>query len=121
LALGRNYPFNGIVSSGVAQVVLANPDVTWETTTKSDIGLEAGFLNGRLNIEFDYFHELREDILRSVNLPWTVGALQAPIANLASVKNNGWEFSANYLENFGDLRFSAGFNVTHVRNVVVKI
>lgn len=121
LALGRNYPFDGIVSSGVAQTSLANPNITWEMATKTDIGFEAGFLNGKLNIEFDYFNELREDILRNVNMPWTVGALAAPLANLASVRNRGWEFSANYRASISDLHLSAGFNLTYVKNIVTKI
>jgi TonB-linked SusC/RagA family outer membrane protein len=121
LALGNNYTFNGVVSSGVAARILANPDISWETATKTDIGFEAGFLDGRLNIEFDYFNELREDILRNINMPWTVGALEAPTANLASVRNRGWEFSANYAHTTGDLHLSAGFNVTYVKNIVTKI
>ena len=121
LSLGSDYYFNGQPSSGVAQTAVSNPDITWESATKTDVGIEAGFLQNRLSIEFDYFNDLRQDILRNINLPWTVGDLAAPAENLASVRNKGWEFSTNYTQNFGKLRLSGGFNVTHVTNEVVKI
>jgi len=121
LSLGSDYYFNGQASTGVAQTAVSNPDITWESSIKTDVGIEAGFLQNRLSIEFDYFDDLRQDILRYINLPWTVGDLVAPAENLASVRNKGWEFSANYTENAGKVRLSGGFNVTHVTNKVVKI
>lgn len=122
LSLGSNYYFNGAVSPGAAQTALSNPDITWETAKKTDIGLEAGFLHNRLNVEFDYFNELREGILQNIKIPTTVGNLGAPPENLASVRNKGWEFGTNYTQNITkDLKLGAGFNVTHVRNRVEKI
>lgn len=121
LSLGRDYYFNGVVSSGVAQTAVPNEAITWETAEKTDIGLEAGFLKNRLSIEFDYFNENRKGILRNINLPWTVGALAAPAVNLADVNNKGWEFNTNYTHEFKDLRVSGGFNITHVKNEVTKI
>lgn len=122
LSPGQNYSFSDQVVGGIAQISLHNPNIKWETAKKTDIGLEAGFMQNRLNIEFDYFDEVRDGILRNLNIPWTVGGFNSgPATNLASAKNSGWEFNANYSNNINALKLSGGFNVTYVKNKIIKI
>jgi len=121
LNLGRLYDFNSQITGGIAQTVLDNPNITWETSTKKDVGLEMGFFQNKLSIEADYFNEQRSGILQSLNIPWDVGNLTPPTVNLAGVNNQGWELNANYKQNIGQLKFNAGFNVTHVRNKVTNV
>jgi TonB-linked SusC/RagA family outer membrane protein len=118
---GAIYDFNSQIIGGVAQTILANPNITWETSTKRDAGIEMGFLQNKLNIEVDYFDEDRSNILQTLNIPWIVGNLTPPPVNLASVNNKGWEVNANYTQNIGKLKFNVGFNVTHVRNKVTYV
>ena len=115
------YDFNSQIIGGVAQTILANPNITWETSTKKDAGIEMGFLQNKLNVEVDYFDEQRSNILQTLNIPWIVGNLTPPPVNLASVNNKGLEINANYTQNIGKLKFNVGFNVTHVRNRVTYV
>jgi len=121
LNLGRIYDFNSQITGGIAQTALDNPNITWETSTKKDVGLEMGFFQNSLSIEADYFNEQRSGILQSLNIPYDIGNLSPPTVNLAGVNNQGWELNANYTQNIGQVKFKAGFNVTHVRNKVTYV
>ncbi len=121
LNLGRLYDFNSQIIGGVAQTTLSNPNITWETSTKKDVGLEMGFFQNKLSVEADYFNEQRSNILQTLNIPWTVGNLAPPTVNLAGVNNEGWELNTNYKQNIGEFKFNVGFNVTHVRNKVTDV
>lgn len=71
-----------------------NPDLKWETTTQWDIGLDAGLLNGRLNISMDYFNKLTDGLLLQKTIPDYNGG-GSKWVNLGSVNNTGFEFSIN--------------------------
>lgn len=119
--LGQNYDFGGQIVGGTAQTALSNPNITWETSKKTDVGLDAGLLNNKLNITLDGFHENRSNILQQVVIPAIVGNLTPPYVNLAAVTNHGWEASANYADKIGGLRFNIGFNVGYAKNKVTYV
>ncbi len=76
--------------------VIANPDIHWETARKRDIGVETGFFNNLLKINFDYFIENRSDIFVTGSdrfIPYYFGANPVS-ANIGKVNVNGWEFEA---------------------------
>ncbi len=119
--LNQNYSFGGSVVSGIAQNSLANADITWETTTTVNVGLDAGLLNNKLNFTFEYFKRTTDGILFEQQIPRFLGNKSAPTVNLAEVINDGWEVSANYNGKLGDdLYFSIGGNVTKLRNKVSR-
>jgi hypothetical protein len=75
---------------------LGNPNVTWETATKSNIGLETHLLNDRLSITYDHYHEHRKNILSyKGTIPGIVQATLPPY-NLGEVKNWGDEIELSY-------------------------
>jgi TonB-linked SusC/RagA family outer membrane protein len=117
--LGQNYSLGGNVTSGIASTAVVNSDIKWETTTSSNVGVDAT-LFGKLNVTAEYFHRLTDGILIGMNIPKTMGDKSNPVVNLAEVVNQGWELSANYQDNLGDLTFSLGFNVSNVQNEVTK-
>lgn len=121
LAFARFYPFNEQIQTGIAQMSIVDQNIKWEVGTKKNIGFDAAFLKSKLNVTFDYFKDDREGILRQIQIPDFIGIRNAPTKNLASVSNKGWEMSAGYNDHIGSVQFSAGFNVTHVRNEVVNI
>ncbi|WP_183564088.1 SusC/RagA family TonB-linked outer membrane protein [Mucilaginibacter sp. SP1R1] len=121
LSLGTIYDFNSQIAGGVAQTILANPNITWETSTKKDAGVEMGFLQNKLSVEVDYFDEQRSNILQTLGIPWIIGNLTPPPVNLASVNNKGWEINTNYAQNIGKVKFNVGFNLTHIRNKVSDV
>ncbi len=81
---GQNYPFGGVVVGGVAPVYGANPDITWETTTETNFGLDADFLNNKFTLTADYFIKNTDNILYNLPVGGVYG-LSAPVQNTASV------------------------------------
>lgn len=119
--LGQSYSYGGSLVGGAAQTNLPNPDVTWETSKQTDIGLDLSLWKGKLQLVTDYYVKLTEDILRPINISSTVGALSPPDVNLASVENKGWEFLLTHRNKIGDLSYSASANFTSNKNKVVDL
>lgn len=120
LNAGAPYAYN---SSDIAPGIkpasqLGNPDLKWESATQTNIGLEFGILNKRLNFTVDYYHKKVEDMIFTLQLPMTSGS-SVTAMNLSGYDiNKGIEFSvdANIIEakNFGwtsNLNFSKNDNM----------
>ncbi|MCK3684065.1 TonB-dependent receptor [Maribellus sp. YY47] len=75
----------------------ANPDITWEVSTKMNLGLELSFLDESLKIQGDLFKDVRDQIyLQRQNFPATAG-LEATISgNVGKVESWGYEASVDY-------------------------
>ncbi|MGE5944466.1 MAG: SusC/RagA family TonB-linked outer membrane protein [Flavobacteriales bacterium] len=106
---------------------LANPNITWETAKKLDVGFEVSLFND-FSMEFDYFSETREDLLtaRSGSLPLVSGIVNEygeagiiPQENIGEVENKGFEVVLNYNKTFGDLDLYANANFTYNKNKVI--
>ncbi len=120
LSLTQAYSFGGTLVPGAAITNLGNPDLTWESTTMSDIGLNLGLFNSKIELEADYFIRNTAGILYDLPSEITTG-FSSQISNAAEVKNEGWELALNYNDNFGDLNVSVGGNVTHVESIVEEL
>ncbi len=120
LSLTQAYSFGGVLVPGVAITNLGNPDLTWESTTMSDIGLNLGLFESKIDIEADYFTRNTTGILYDLPSEITTG-FSSQISNAAEVKNEGWELAINYNDNFGGLNVSVGGNVTHVKSIVEEL
>ena len=77
---------------GAIPRTMANPDLTWQTTKKLNIGITSSFLNDRLNVNFDWYHEKTVDMLIDMSLPPSSGTTSVK-NNLGSQKSKGFEFS----------------------------
>lgn len=77
---------------GAIPYAMSNPDLTWQTTKKLNIGLTSAFLNDRLNVNLDYYNELTDDMLIDMSLPPSSGATNVK-NNIGSQESNGFEFS----------------------------
>jgi len=122
-----NYVWNGtpIPTFGISQ--LANPDITWETAAKLDIGIEATILKN-FNIEVDYFSERRTDLLipRTGSIPMVSGIVNEyrvsaiiPDENIGEVINKGFEVQAGYNLTIGQMNLNLGGNLTYNKSEVV--
>lgn len=100
-----------------------NPDLVWESTTQTDIGLEVGLFNNRLTGEFDYYYRVTDDILVELSTPGHLGNGQGQRVryNAASILNSGFEFNVRWREKRGDFSYSVGFLGTTVNNEVLAI
>ncbi len=106
---------------GAAIVNLANPDVKWEETTETDIGLESGFLNNRLTAEIDYYFRKTNGILLQVPIPAYVGANTPPYVNAAKVVNYGFDFNVKWSQTHGDFNYGIGVVASTIHNTVRKL
>ncbi|MEM6697077.1 MAG: SusC/RagA family TonB-linked outer membrane protein, partial [Bacteroidota bacterium] len=98
-----------------------NPNITWETTRTTNIGIDLGLMENRLNFTLDYFIKNSEDVLVGLRLPLYTGFGNAVPFNTASIENKGFEFLANYNEKFGDLGLSLTGNFLILDNVVTAL
>jgi TonB-linked SusC/RagA family outer membrane protein len=119
--IGQTYSYGNNLVGGAAQGSVANPEVTWETSTQTDFGVDLTILKGKLEIVADYYDKSTTDILRRKNVSTIVGGLSGPVVNLASVQNKGFEFLVKHKHNFGDFNYNIGFNITTNENKVTKI
>ncbi|MDR2497763.1 MAG: TonB-dependent receptor [Tannerellaceae bacterium] len=100
---------------------MGNPNVSWETTQQTDIGLELGFLRGKLNLTIDYFLKQTDGMLLQVPLPGYLGFTNNPWVNAGNVKNSGWEVEIKHQNALGDFNYNAGLNFFTFRNEVVSL
>lgn len=118
--LTGNYSFdNSNLSSGVAQTTLANENITWETTTITDVGMDLTLFKG-LDVTFDWYKKTTSDILRSSQITGIVG-MGAPTVNSGTMENTGIELNVqyrNYVQTglFEGLSYNAGFYIDRFRN-----
>ncbi len=117
--LGLNYIFNNAVTSGAAITDMANRNITWETTTVTDVGFDATFF-GKLNITADYFYKVTNDILLKLDVPLIIG-MNAPQQNAGKVENRGWDLSVSYADRVGEFNYRASFNISDVKNKVIDL
>jgi TonB-dependent starch-binding outer membrane protein SusC len=131
LLLGRTVNTGQGAGTGLA-VGLAptfpNPNLKWETTVQTNIGLDAGIMKERFRITFDYYIKKTKDLLALVQLPPTAGVGagigSGPgqiIDNVGEVQNKGWEFTlGTNIINKPDFGFSVDFNFSQNKNKVTK-
>ena len=120
VALGTNYAFGGIIAPGAAITQSKDPDVSWETTNVTNIGLDWSFFSGKFTGVAEIFRKRTDGILRTVNLPAQVGNLAGPTTNIAVVDNSGFEVSLNYRDQINNsISYEIGGQITKIRNNVV--
>lgn len=121
LNLGSYYNYGGALQTGAAITDFANPDISWESTTTTNFGLDAAFLKNRIFINFDIFNRLTDGILYRLPLAPSVGDVNPAILNIAKVANDGWELNLEHRNQIGALNYNLGFNLAYVKNKVVDL
>ncbi len=108
--------------SGVSITKGVNPEIFWETTKTTDIGLDFSAFKNKLNITMDYFVKKSEDVIVPIRLPIYTGFDNDIPFNFASVENRGFEFLASYADQLSeDFSFSASVNFSTLDNKVTDI
>lgn len=100
---------------------VANPNITWETETKRNIGLDMGLFQNKLTLELDVFKDSRTGILapRNVTVPVFTGIINRPDENIGETENKGFEVVLGYRNNFGEFGFNASANFAYSKNKIV--
>ena len=119
---GANFGTSGDWLQAVKELTSGNPNVTWETARKINVGVDAAFFRDRLNAYVDFFWEDRNGILVSnaSTLP-AVTSLPSSYVNEGRVKNHGFEVTLNWEDKIGDFRYSISPNVSFARNKVIEM
>lgn len=115
-----NYILNGSIAGGLAQTVLANPNLTWEKTYMTNIGLDFNFLNNRLSGSVDIYNKDTKGILISLPAPLEHGTSVVPNQNAGEVNNKGFELDLRWNDRIGKVSYNVGFNMGFVNNKVTK-
>lgn len=119
---GRNYPFgpDGVIITGSSPNAPSNPDLKWEETTQTNIGIDTRWFNS-VNMTVEVYKKNTTGILQTVEIPGFVGAPANPIGNVADMENRGVELELGYNKKFGDVNFRVNGNVSYLENEVTYL
>jgi iron complex outermembrane receptor protein len=134
--IGRNYPAQALyVESSEGSYYLFNgkyiptlrpnpydPFIKWEETTTQNIGLDYGFLDGRIYGSLDIYKRVTDDLLNDITVPSGSNFSNRLLTNVGSLENNGFEFAINMVPiSTPDMAFNVGFNFTYNKNEITKL
>ena len=119
-----NYPaaygFNNIVQGG-AGTNLSNPLLTWERAATFNVGADFGLFNNTLTGSFDYFNKITSNIQATpLDVPTIFGATP-PQANVAKVKDEGWEAELTYTLRTKGVTQSFSANIGNTKNTILAL
>ncbi len=106
--------------SGIAPSQIPNPNLTWETTTQSDIGFDFGLLNNRITGEMDYYVKNTEDLLLTVQIPGSSG-FTSTLKNVGNLENKGFELVLNTFNLTGAFKWNSTFNFSKNTNKITNL
>ncbi|MDR0748028.1 MAG: TonB-dependent receptor [Tannerellaceae bacterium] len=108
---GNNYQDK----AGTAPYQLANPDLKWETTRQTNVGIESSFFKSRLDVKFNYYNKYTYDLLLNVPVPAKTG-FSSTFGNIGEMSNKGFEIEIG-LENIQTKTFKWNTSLNFFRNV----
>lgn len=124
---GNNgYPFGktnttpGVYQPGLVLSAPPNPDLKWETSDITDIGMDAAFLNGALTLTVDYYNKKSRDFLLQIPIPPQTGFTNKS-ANVGSIQNKGFEFTVDYAKTVNDFHYDVNLNVATLSNKLLSL
>jgi TonB-linked SusC/RagA family outer membrane protein len=120
LLRSSNYILNDQIVNGIVPQTLNNRNLSWETTTSFNIGLDFAFLQDRIYGTFDYYRNQTTDLLLFVNVPSSSG-FQTALTNIGEVENRGFEASFTSRNLVGDFKWETDFNFSSNVNEVLAL
>ncbi|PZX51252.1 TonB-linked SusC/RagA family outer membrane protein [Algoriphagus ratkowskyi] len=122
LNLGQNYPFGGVINTGVTRNVITDPTLHWESTRTTDVGLDMSLLQGKINFGATYFNRFTYDILNSPSSSVSsIVGFGLSQQNSGELRNSGLELVLDYRHSGNDFNFRAGGNLTIINNEVIDL
>ena len=118
----KNYQFHDsdVLTLGSQPDGLANPNLTWETSFQTDLGLDLRMFKNRLTLGVDWFNKDTRDLLVNISPVAEVG-ISSSTVNAGSVNNTGWEFELGWQNNIGDFHYSINANLSTLKNKVTYL
>jgi TonB-linked SusC/RagA family outer membrane protein len=115
------YPFGSANTLGSYFNALGNTSLKWETTDMVNVGLDVGLFNNQITFTGEVYNRFTDGLILAVPIPNSIGYSNAPVANIGSMKNWGYEFQAGYNYTKGDFRWNVSANVGITRNRVLSL
>ncbi|MVM28481.1 SusC/RagA family TonB-linked outer membrane protein [Spirosoma sp. HMF4905] len=115
------YPFGSANSLGSYFNSLGNTDLKWETTDMVNGGIDLGLFNNKVTFTAEVYNRFTDGLILGVPIPNSIGYSNAPVANIGSMKNWGYEFQAGYNYAKGDFRGNVSANIGITRNRVLSL
>ena len=120
------YNLNGTTGSAIAGFepsTKGNPDVAWETTQTTNVGVNANMLNKKLTFAVDVWQRNTSDMLYRLSVPQVMGIAQPPYVNIGKMKNVGIDIELGYHNTLMAGKFTYAINATwsHYKNTVESL
>lgn len=103
-----------------AQRGLAVEDITWETTTSTDLGIDLGFFRNRLTANFDWYWKTTKDMLLDIQIPYMLGYAN-PSTNAGTMATRGFDLEIGWNDRKGDFSYNVSFNLSDFTSRIVDI
>ncbi|WP_143308936.1 SusC/RagA family TonB-linked outer membrane protein [Chitinophaga vietnamensis] len=117
----RRYAFGDNPYTGVWNARLANPAITWEKAEMTNISVEAGFFQNKLNATVTWFNKNTTDMLVPAPELDLHGTADIPDRNIGALNNKGWEVELSYNGGNGDFHYNIGANASFIKNRVTRL
>ncbi|MBN8682904.1 MAG: TonB-dependent receptor [Chitinophagales bacterium] len=116
----RRAATNPLSGPAEAQVTYGNPDLRWETTTQSNIGIDLSMYNGRIIFTADAYLKKTEDVLLNVQLSNSL-PITSIQTNAGAIENRGLDFNLSTVNTTEALKWRTDFNISFNRNKVTDL
>jgi TonB-linked SusC/RagA family outer membrane protein len=117
----NNYMIDGNIAKGFVYSQMVNRNLSWETTTVFNAGLDLAFLNNRLTAELDYYDRLTSGMNRPSDLSVLLtGAYNAPRRNIGNLRNRGFELNLGWKDKINEFNYGLNVNVSYNKTNLEK-
>ena len=116
----NNYILGNAFVPGKVISSFANSELKWEKSNQLDIGMDLALFNNKLNLTFEYYDKITNDMLLPISIP-AVSGFTTSLANIGKVQNQGIELGAEFRTNIGAVNFRTNANITFNRNKILAI
>jgi TonB-linked SusC/RagA family outer membrane protein len=118
-----SYAWNNTGAFGYRPNNIANPGLTWETTASTNLGLDFGFFNGRMQGSVDVYKQVTSDLLMNQQLPLTSGTSNVFLANVGKTQNKGIEIALSTvnLDMANGFRWTTDLNIYSNREEILEL
>ncbi len=118
---GANYQFGNQYSPTIRPTGV-DPNIKWEETVSTNIGIDMGFFDGRMTASIDFYNKDVNDLIFSVAVPAGSNLSDRVLTNIGQVNNKGVELVlTGVVYNKPDFKWNLGYNISYNKNVIVKL
>jgi TonB-dependent starch-binding outer membrane protein SusC len=120
LPASLGYSYNNQPMNASILTALGNPNLKWETTNQTDLGLDIGLFNQRISLEVDAYRKITSNLLLDAAVPGSIGFSTA-LKNIGKVQNQGLELTLNTVNIKGKFNWNTNLNIGFNRNKVIEL